>query len=186
MRTLIEEFGSNLLSDGGHDGSLKVDDQKHYEKNWYEVHWFDTGLSSFNEKATSIMCWYLHTFEKQISRWPVIHVQCYHMQESMGLSSSSWNKARKCSLEDLVIGTTKEDLSGQIHLQSDAFFFTNVESLIDMWSHSLIKDKNKPSILSIIVKFWKFCSHPALKKDWNGRRNLSSTTIIHAHIFPVR
>ncbi len=58
-------------------------------KTWYVACCFGMGPTSFNEAATSRMCWHLHAFEKQISRWPIVYVPCYHMQWNMSLSSWS-------------------------------------------------------------------------------------------------
>ncbi len=40
-----------------------------------------------------------------------------------------------------------------------SFFLTIVESFINMWSHLLVKDRQKLSVTSIIVRFWKLFSH---------------------------
>ncbi len=71
-RTLIEEDCSLLSRDDSHNGLIKVDDWKHYEKIWYVPHCFNVGPTSFNETATSIM-WHLHSFEKQVSRGSITH-----------------------------------------------------------------------------------------------------------------
>ncbi len=71
-------------------------------------------------------------------------------------------------------------MQGTIRLNPSArwcssLFFTNVESFIDVWSHPIVKDKNKLSILSIITRFWKLCSHTSLKK----RLELKKKFILH-------
>ncbi len=61
--------------------------EKVMKKTRCAVCYFDVSPASFNETATSTMCWCLHVFEKQISRWPFIQVLCYHMWWYMDLSS---------------------------------------------------------------------------------------------------
>ncbi len=77
----------NLLRDGSHNGMLKVDVWKHYEKTPYMARCYDVGPVSFNETVTSTTCWCLHTYEKQISRWIVIHVLCHHIWWNVCVSS---------------------------------------------------------------------------------------------------
>ncbi len=150
------------------------------QKIQYVGHCFDVDPASFNETATSAMCWCLYTLKTQYrdDPSPIIRILCCLMRWNVGLSSLFWNKARKCSLEDLVIATIQEDSSGWIHWECDTqffFFLTNVESFINLWSDPLVKDKNEPSIPSVIVKFWKHCSHIALKK----RPELNKKSILH-------
>ncbi len=57
----------------------------------------------------------------------------------------------------------------------------NVKSFIDMGSHPLVKDKNKLSILSTIVRFWKFCSCTSLKKNLGLKKLILHHDHMHLH-----
>ncbi len=86
VRTLMK-IVLKLLRNGGHNRWLKVDDRKHYEKTWYAACRFDVSSASFNKTATSTLRWCLHTFEKQTSRWRIVHVPYRNIWWNMGPSS---------------------------------------------------------------------------------------------------
>ncbi len=127
-----------MSRDGDHNGLLKVDDWKHYEKTHCVACYFNVGPASFNKITTSTTCWHLHMFEKQISRWPVVQFTCHVIT-----CSEIWAYHHR-NLKTMRINATWKTsrllLQKKVHQLSDAhgeahhfffFFLTSIESFID-------------------------------------------------------
>ncbi len=84
------------------------------------------------------------------------------------------------SLEDFVIVATKSMMLN-LSAKCRSSFFRQMWNHLSACGPIVVKNKNKPSILSFIVIFWKLCSHTSLIKYQNWRRNSSFTMIICVH-----